>query len=275
VNLPDAIEHATRRALAAGALHSIATTVRCVEDAGVGFVLRTASSLARKDAAARAPGPADPLGDFDPDLFVRDLGAAHYLLLNKFNLVAGHVLIVTRRFQPQEALLDDGDFEALAACLREIDGLGFYNGGAEAGASQARKHLQLMPLPLAPECTQAQAVPIEPALREDGSGLPFPHAFARLSADVSAAEMAAAYRRLLARVGISGRAGAQGEMQTAPYNLLVRRRWMLVVPRARACFEAIPVNALGFAGSLFVRTAADLARACEVGPMRMLQGVAA
>src|SRR4030095_920360 len=76
---------------------------------------------------------------------------SHYLLLNKFCLPAGHVLLVTRRFERQERLLTIEDFDALITCLGEVDGLGFYNGGIEAGASQPRKHLQFVPLPLAPE----------------------------------------------------------------------------------------------------------------------------
>jgi ATP adenylyltransferase len=61
----------------------------------------------------------------------------------------------------------------------------------------------------------------------------------------------------------------------APYNLLVTRRWMLAVPRSRERFDSISVNALGFAGSLFVRDAAEMQRLREAGPMRVLQEVAA
>jgi len=270
--LPQAIQAATARALATGALQPIDTDAVLHEDAGIRFILRTASSLARKDEARRAPKVADPLGDYDPDLFVAELGPSHYLLLNKFNLLAGHVLIVTRRFEPQERLLTPEDFGALADCLREVDGLGFYNGGAEAGASQGRKHLQLVPVPLAPD--SPDAVPMERALDRDGAALPFAHAFARLPHAASGGDMHALYRTLLRRAGIGAIGPAGGESHGAPYNLLVRRGWMLVVPRTRPCFEAIPLNALGFAGSLFVRSREDLDRVRAVGPMQVLRAVA-
>jgi ATP adenylyltransferase len=61
----------------------------------------------------------------------------------------------------------------------------------------------------------------------------------------------------------------------APYNLLVTRRWMLAVPRSRERFDSISVNALGFAGSLFVRDAAEMQRLREARPMRVLKEVAA
>jgi ATP adenylyltransferase len=37
-----------------------------------------------------------------------------------------------------------------------------------------------------------------------------------------------------------------------PYNLLVTREWMLIVPRARGQWRGISVNGLGFAGALMV-----------------------
>ena len=269
--LSSLIHAATRHALATGALRPIEADTELLEDAGVRFIVRAVSSLARKHEAPRGPAPADPLGDYEPDLFVRELGPSHYLLLNKFNLLPGHVLLVTRRFERQERLLTVEDFEVLAACLRGIDGLGFYNAGVEAGASQPRKHLQLVPLPLAPQ--SPDAVPMEHVL---GSGPrpPFGHAFAPVAPQASASDLHDLYRSLLDRVGIGAVAGAGGETHSAPYNLLVRRGWMLAVPRTRADCEAIPVNALGFAGSLFVRSRADLERVRAVGPMAVLQAVA-
>jgi ATP adenylyltransferase len=271
-SLSTRIHDATRHALAHGALHSIETDTLLLEDAGVDFIVRASSSLVRKEAAARrGPPVADPLGDYDPDLFVGDLGPSHYLLLNKFNLLPGHVLIVTRRFEPQERLLTVEDFEALATCLREIDGLGFYNAGAAAGASQPRKHLQLVPLPLVQE--SPDAVPMERVLG-GAPRPPFDHAWAPVAPQASTADLHALYRRLLDQAGIGAVAGAGGETHAAPYNLLVRRGWMLVVPRTQAEFGAIPVNALGFAGSLFVRSRADLERVRTVGPMAVLKAVA-
>lgn len=56
-------------------------------------------------------------------------------------------------------------------------------------------------------------------------------------------------------------------------NLLVARTWMLLVPRSRERVEGISVNALGYAGSLFVRDERRLALVETTGPMRMLHAV--
>jgi len=265
------VQDATRRARAAGVLQPIETQPTMLDDGGVRFVVRAVSSLARKDAARHAAVVADPLGNYEPDLFVSDLGPSHFLLLNKYPVLAGHVLLVTRRFELQERLLTVEDFGALTACLSEVDGLGFYNGGVEAGASQPRKHLQLVPLPLAAE--SPVEVPMERAFI-GGHGLAFKHGFATIAPRATATALHAVYRELLHRCGISAVAAAEGELQSAPYNLLLRRGWMLIVARSRECFETISINALGFAGSLFVRTHAELERVRAVGPMQVLRAVA-
>jgi ATP adenylyltransferase len=260
-----------QRALTDGALQPIETGTILLDSDGVRFVLRTVSSLARKDKARPGAGPTDPLGDYDRSLFVSDLTPSHYVLLNKFQVVAGHVLLVTRAFERQERLLTVEDFAALVTCLSEVDGLAFYNGGAEAGASQRRKHLQLVPLPLAHE--SPDEVPMERVLGS-GSPLPFRHAFARVAPQATAPEWHALYRELLDRCGISAVATEEGEIQSASYNLLARRGWMLVVPRSRECFESISVNGLGFAGSLFLRSQEALDRVRAIGPMQVLRAVA-
>ena len=69
-------------------------------------------------------------------------------LLNKYNVVPHHLLIITRHFESQESALTQADFQALWTCLAEYDSLGFYNSGESAGASQPHKHLQTVPLPM-------------------------------------------------------------------------------------------------------------------------------
>jgi ATP adenylyltransferase/5',5'''-P-1,P-4-tetraphosphate phosphorylase II len=62
------------------------------------------------------------------------------------------------------------------------------------------------------------------------------------------------------------------EMLLPPYNLLVTRTWMVLVPRGHEAHEGIAVNALGFGGSLLVRSDAQLAYLKEIGPLAVLRG---
>ncbi|WP_395070946.1 DUF4922 domain-containing protein [Paraburkholderia silvatlantica] len=293
-----AIERQTAHALACGALHPIETAHTFIDDGGMRFSVRVAENLARKEAVRRTPQtslatvaqpPRDPFLPYEADLFVGDLSPTHVALLNKFNVIDRHLLIVTRRYEPQEALLDAADFTALIAALREIDGLGFYNGGAAAGASQPHKHLQMVPLPLAG--VAPHAAPLEALLGGAQAvhgarpiaivpGLAFRHAFARLdlgpgpgTAEDAAQVALDCYRALLDAAGVAAIDVGGLAHQGAPYNLLVTRRWMLVVPRTTECVEGIPVNSIGFAGSFFVRNAAQLQTLAQLGPMTALERV--
>jgi ATP adenylyltransferase len=281
-----AIVRQTGHALACGALQPIDTQQSVIDSGGIRFLVRQVSSLtrkerqrdeARKEEAHRRP-PANPFLPHEPDLFVADISDTHLALLNKFNVIDHHLLIVTRRFEPQEALLDRADFTALLACMAEFDGLGFYNAGTEAGASQRHKHLQIVPLPLGPG---DPPVPVEPLLGAAGRApdLPFRHAFARfhaaeLTQPDGAQRALARYRELLDAAGVGMLEIDGAACHATPYNLLVTRRWMLVVPRSAERVEGVSVNALGFAGSLFVRDAAQLQVIERVGPMSVLQRVA-
>ncbi|TDN63331.1 phosphorylase [Paraburkholderia sp. BL10I2N1] len=287
-----AILRQTTHALACGALHPIGTLPTTIEDGGVRFLVRQVSSLARKDEdqqkrkARTADGcKPNPFLPYDPDLFVADISETHLALLNKFNVIDHHLLIVTRRFELQEALLNLEDFAALFTCMAQFDGLGFYNGGLAAGASQRHKHLQIVPLPLD---ELDPLLPIEPLLAAacmDGligsvPGLAFPHAFARLEPLSATHPLETAHRAFERYLALLDRAGmpamvVDGEpRQSAPYNLLVTTQWMLLVPRSTECVEGIPVNALGFAGSLFVRDEMQMETVRRLGPMTVLQRAA-
>ena len=235
-----AILRQTQHALACGALRPIETTQTTIEDANVTFLVRQVSSVMRKEADRKKREAAPPVNPFlpcDADLVVADIGDSHILLLNKFNVIDQHLLIVTRHFEPQEALITLSDFAALFVCLDQFDGLGFYNGGPEAGASQPHKHLQIVPLPLG---RPGPSLPIEPLLaaarfRDDGigtvPGLPFLHAFARIegSREMAAQRASERYRALLDATGLHP---VDAGRQPAPYNLLVTRDWLLLVPRS-------------------------------------------
>jgi len=270
---------ASERGERSGARQPIPTTSETVEGGGIPFQVRIVDNLRRKQQARRAQQRAErggrsvnPFLPHDPDLFVADLSDTHVCLLNKFNVLDHHLLIVTRAFAEQEALLDAADLEALWTCLREVDGLGFYNGGEVAGASQRHKHLQLAPYPLAPGVPSA---PLEAVLDDavfDGAigrvpDLPFDHALAWHQGPEGAADR---YHALLQAIGLPP---APGGRQSGPYNLLITRTWSLAVPRTREFFGSMSVNAIGFAGGLLVRTEAELARVKEVGPLAVLAAV--
>jgi len=286
------VKEQTEHAIQCGALKSIPTEYEFVEQGGISFLVRILSNLSRKDKAKQQQDKKTVTSgkEFNPflppeeDLVVADISDTHLCLLNKFNVVDYHLLIVTRAFEEQENLLTLEDFQAMWACLAEFEGLAFYNGGKMAGASQRHKHLQLVPLPLA---ASGPKIPIEPAIAsasfQDGLGtitdFPFVNALARLNPSwVESPETAAeatleCYHTLLRAVGLQGD-GASDNKQSGPYNLLATREWMLLIPRSQEDFASISVNSLGFAGALLVRNEEQMKLLQEHGPITVLKSVA-
>lgn len=247
------IQERSRSALESGALIPIETGVETISEGGVDYAVRVRKNVARK--AAAPPSTKNPfLPPYEDALYVGDLGEAHVVLLNKFNVFSDHALIVTRDFEPQSSLLSIRDFDALRRALDEVEGLVFYNGGGnDSGASQPHKHLQLVPFPIVDGMS---ATPMETRIR---SGTPpFP---AAISGELTWGR----YRALLDAV--------DRDRPGAPYNLLATQAWMMVVPRTRECFEDISVNSLGFIGSLFVKNEAQRDRVKAVGPAAVLKHV--
>ncbi len=265
----DAAVDGSARALKAGALQRMATESERVDEGGIPFVVRVVARHPRRQVhrASRRRDGTDPFLPYDEDLFVAEVSPTHVCLLNKFNVIDLHLLLVTRAAEPQVSELTDADFAALATCMAEFDACGFYTGGAAAGASQSHKHLQLVPVPLGagPERT-----PMDSRLlgSDAAQRLPFRHAFARLDGLDGPAgrdNLSAVYRGLARSVDL--------DTAPRPYNLVVTRDWMLLVPRTRESFQGISINALGFAGSLLVQSREQLARVRELGPLRFLGAV--
>lgn len=280
-SLASELERRTRSAIESGALRGVDTEQRVVADGGVRFLVRAVSRLKHKARPKPKPPSAkakdvNPFLSPEPDLTVGYLSDSHIAVLNKFNVLERHLLIITRDFEHQECLLTPADFAALVRCLREIDGLGFYNGGPQAGASQSHKHLQLVPLPLS---AGEAGVPMEALFPSDSKAempttiaqLPFDHRFAPLSEQQwrDSNFLHRLYRDMLKQCGINEANGRQ----SSPYNLLLRRGWLLLVPRSREHVGGISINALGYAGSLFVRHPDEMAAVTWQGPMRILRAV--
>ncbi len=281
-NLAAAITRATDHARATGALLPLGIEQSTISGGGFAFSVFCLSSLALKDAAKLFhpnPGakPVNPFLPYEQDLFVANLSATHVAILNKFPLFERHILMVTRVFEEQLSLLTIPDFTAVAKTLTELDGLVFYNGGIVAGASQPHKHLQWVPsgtfaieaaLPATANCGELQKLP----------AFNFRHALVALDEKIMADPATAApylheiFYRACAHCGIKAVNG-----MLPPYNLLAGRRWLLLVPRSVEHWECGPekvsMNAMSFAGSIFVRRSEHMELMREAGPMALLDAV--
>lgn len=281
------VQKTAQSALQSGALQPISTCVHSIRDKDLTFVVRVVDSLSRKPSAKPSNPQAsthqdNPFLPYEEALFVTHLSETHLCLLNKFNVVDHHLLIVTRQYESQQEWLNQQDFEALAQCLSEIDGLGFYNSGEAAGASQHHKHLQLIPY------RQAAGVDVPPmaetiAHHRDRlqqtttlSQLPFQHSirFVRLgetdvSFELAGKRLVEVYQQIMADLAIDPKLPQPNK----PYNLLVTQNWMMGVARSQASYEGIGVNSLGYSGWLLVKNEEELEKLCAISPLNLLTQV--
>ena len=274
------LKKTTELALKSGALKSIPTELEIFEQDGIKFVVRILENINRKKAnqekqnqkTAKTGKEFNPFLPYEEALFVADISPTHVCILNKFNVVDYHFLIITRAFEPQESLLTLEDFTAMWACLAEFDGLVFYNGGKLAGASQPHKHLQIVPFAE----TDIPISPLVKAAKLDNSlgtipEFPFVHALTNINLGESAEITFKKYHTLLQTLGIKP---LENNIQSGAYNLLMTREWMLIVPRKFEEFESISVNSLGFAGALLVKNQQQMQLLKNISPINLLNHVA-
>ncbi|NER79874.1 MAG: phosphorylase [Leptolyngbya sp. SIO1D8] len=278
----------TGQALKSGALQPISTQLQILSDGELQFYVRVLDNLVRKEAAKKSqklnpdrvkPNPFLP---YEEALCVTHLSDTHVCLLNKFNVVDHHILMVTREYESQDSWLTYADFQAFVHCVMEVDGLGFYNGGQQAGASQHHKHLQLVPfseergmydLPLA-KLIQTQKDRLKDS--KHLNILPFHHGIQLLehrwiqeaALDITN-DLFKTYQQLMTVTGIS----LDQPKPPVPYNLLLTREWMMIVPRSQESYQDIGVNSLGYSGWLLVKTVEELKKLEEIGPLNLLKQV--
>jgi len=272
-------------ALASGALQPVQVEQTEMEEGGMRFIVRWVASLAVKDAAKVAipGGPRDP--DFnpflkpDPELTVGPIGDQHVVILNKFPLCERHLVLARREFEEQLLPLARSDFAALATIMSEAGGLGLYNGGTAAGASQRHKHVQWMSEAEGGAGLRVYAGGLSAELPEQGvathPALAMKHCFVRVRcgrdvpAELAADSLYAGFRRACDALELTP--GADGLLP--PCNVLVGDGWLLLLPRSQEHFEGISMSAVCFAGTLYTRTPEQIEAVRRVGPLRALAAV--
>ncbi|MFC3864862.1 ATP adenylyltransferase family protein [Alcaligenes aquatilis] len=274
------LEQLSRAALASGDLLPVQAQEQLMRDQGLTFFVRWVSTLAAKDAASVSipGGPRDP--NFNPflppapALTVDDVSSTHNIVLNKFAVCDLHLVLADKVFSEQLSPLRDIDFRILADFLAVQGGLGFYNGGGPAGASQRHKHTQWIPQ-AASNGSLALYLDKLPTQAAAGSAyqhpaLAFEHCFVRLQdaqePEVLTASLLHSYRTACNALGLE----PAEDGLLPPHNMLAGQGWMLVVPRSMELVDGISVNALSYAGCIYVRTPEQIDVVRQIGPLGVL-----
>jgi sulfate adenylyltransferase (ADP) / ATP adenylyltransferase len=237
------------------------------------FVMRRLLSDTPKHLRSAGPKP-NPFLPWDAALQVDVMGAGHALILNKFPVQRGHVLLITQSWQPQAGWLLPSDWRALAAVEADTSGLWFFNSCAAAGASQPHRHLQLLPR-AAGEASCPLAGDLQAQLAGEQPPWPWLYRLSprrRFGCSDAGEELEALYLDHQRQLGLGD--PSHQVAPTQPYNLLLDPAWFMTVVRCREHWAGLSINALGFAGCLLVTPESDTDWLQTHGPLALLQAVA-
>ena len=260
----------TEHALRSGAIVPLATTLEDLpgEDATT-FELRHLAGATPKHLQQAGPKP-NPFRPWDQRLEVEQIGDDHVVILNKYPVQIGHMLLITRDWAPQNGWLNASDWSALTSVDRNTTGLWFFNSNPNAGASQPHRHLQLLPKHDGERVCPREEWFLRFCCGDDQNRLrQFIHV-ERL-VEFNASFLQATYERLCENLSLGS--PSNDALPLFAYNILLTRSWMAVIRRKREGVNGFSVNALGFAGCLLSTDGSDLSWLKEAGPDELLRAV--
>lgn len=262
------------------------TTTEIFEDGGFPYILKIACTLRDKPKAPKEKGAwKNPFLPPDEDLYVCKLSDTHSLVLNKFNITSHHVIIITNEFVSQEDPLTAADFAATRKVVTSMPGEGgmaFFNCGSISGASQPHKHIQCIPLPIAYSSDSTPLSPpfggvIQNALTVSEAQafkdvihvdrLPFVHGIVKVDIDKDSTLFVDGYNAIMENLEQNS---DSLWTRNDSYNLIMTKKYMMIVPRNKESIGSVGCNAMGFAGSFFLATQQEIDDVKRYGPTQVL-----
>ena len=200
----------------------------------------------------------NPFSPWEKDLEISKINNTHVLILNKYPVEIGHMLLITDRWQPQNGWLTLEDWEALVTVNKDTNGLWFFNNSFNAGASQPHRHLQLLRRTKEDHLFPRQQWFENQLMNESNVN----NVIARstivkpIKNIKSAREINISYLSLCKKLKIG-----DPQIDSLPlksYNILLTNKWISIITRSIESYKGFNINALGFAGYLLANKNSDV-----------------
>ena len=264
----------SKKALESGALIPLSTIKYKSNVDNLDYELRFLKSPIPKYLIEYGP-KINPFIPRDSRLEINPINNKHTLILNKYPVQLGHMLLITNTWKPQNGWLNIDDFEAIVNVDNDTTGLWFFNSSKEAGASQPHRHFQLLPRhsndSICPRyhwfssllnnntnnsSIISHCVSIKPRVK---------------TSDSNANDLFNSYKSMAKEMNL-------GEIDLInkplkPYNLLLTSEWICLVTRERDRSNGFSINALGFAGYFLGTDKSNVDRLIKFGPEEILKDV--
>ncbi len=212
----------------------------------------------------------NPFKPWDKILEIDSIGNGHQLILNKYPVQLGHVLLITNEWKEQNGWLDIKDWEAIKEVNKDTSGLWFFNSGPLAGASQPHRHIQLLRRdPSELSCPREKWILALNNLNYKNEKFSKNIILKKFSKSLNEENIYEIYKDLSYNLGLGD--PRNDKKPKYPYNLIFTDKWMIIIKRKTDNLFGISINALGFAGYILVTENSDIKYLRELGPEKLLE----
>ena len=216
-------------------------------------------------------GPKEnPFCPWEKILEIANIGENHQLILNKYPVQKGHILLITNTWKPQNGWLDINDWIAIQKVNKDTSGLWFFNSSPIAGASQPHRHFQLLRRGKNEVSCPREKWFLELKFNRDVENkLQKSTVVSEFNFSESSTNIYDLYLKLSYKLGLGD--PTNNKKPKKPYNMLITNNWIAMIQRKKDNIYGISINGLGFAGYLLVTEKSNINYLKKFGPEKLLE----
>ena len=233
------------------------------------FIIRELDTSRFKKKNSYGPNQ-NPFNPWDKILEVDKIGTNHQLILNKYPVQKGHILLITNTWRPQDGWLDINDWIAIQMVNKDTSGLWFFNSSPIAGASQPHRHFQLLRRDHGEIICPREKWFLDLENNNDqDSKLKKNAVVSKFNFLDNSINIYNLYLELSKKIGLGN--PIDDEKPRFPYNILITNNWIAIIKRKYDHVHGFSVNGLGFAGYLLVTEKSNINYLKKYGPEKLLE----
>ena len=212
----------------------------------------------------------NPFNPWDKILEIERIGTYHQLILNKYPVQKGHILLITNTWRPQDGWLDITDWLAIQKVNNDTSGLWFFNSSPIAGASQPHRHFQLLRRAYGEiSCPREKWFLDLENNNDQDSKLKKNAVVSKFNFLDNSINIYNLYLELSKKIGLGN--PIDDEKPRFPHNILITNNWIAIIKRKYDHVHGFSVNGLGFAGYLLVTEKSNINYLKKFGPEKLLE----
>ena len=233
------------------------------------FIIRKLDTSRFKKGVCYGPKQ-NPFNPWEKILEIEKIGNNHQLILNKYPVQKGHILLITNTWKPQNGWLDIDDWDAIKKVNNDTSGLWFFNSSPIAGASQPHRHIQLLRRSFGEVSCPRERWFLDLEISNDNeTKLKKNIVVSQFNFLKNSSYIYELYLELTKKIGLGD--PINNEKPKYPYNILFTNNWIAIIKRRYDHLYGFSVNGLGFAGYLLITEKSNIDYLKKFGPEKLLE----